>query len=138
MACALAHVLLAQVVPWPWWVPNLTLVGVVLGICRAPAKWPMVSALAGLFMLPWAIRFPTQLVLGYLACGWLVRVLATQWDTDEGRIQSALVLVVSSGMTFGVLWLEDLTSLPLIGLALIHVALTTLSVPVMRRLWPVH
>lgn len=132
MACAMVHVLLAQIVPSPWWVPNLTLVGAVLGICRAPSKWLMVSALAGLFMFPWAIRCPTQLILGYLACGWLIQVLATQWDIDEGRIQSVVALVASSGMTFGALWLEDLTSLPLIGLALIHVALTTLSVPLVR------
>ena len=35
-ACWLTHALLAQAIPSPWWVPDVTLVGLVLSVTRSP------------------------------------------------------------------------------------------------------
>ena len=133
LACLTAHLLLAGVVASPWWVPDLTLVGLILAVAKAKRRWIALSSLAGLVMMTWAVRFPAPILITFLALGWAVRGLSAQWDLADIRVQCLVVAVASSLLTFGALWLEDLWSLPLLGLAAAHVAMTVAAVPCVRH-----
>ena len=132
--CVAMHLVLAMAIPSPWWVPDLTLVGLVLAIARAPHRWLPASSVAGVAALLWAVRFPQPILAGYLLMGWLIHAAATPWDLDDLRVQSLLVGLASLLMTAGGLWLEETASLPLVGWASVRVALTLLSLPVVRSL----
>ena len=134
VACLLAHALIAQTVSSPWWVPDLTLVGLVLAVGIRPARWLAASLVAALFSFLWAIRFSGQLFTGSLLCGWLASRVGTRWDATDVRVQALVALLACALMTFGMMWLENLWSLPLLSVALIHVAITGLCVPTVRRL----
>ena len=131
--CLLAHALLARLAPSPWWVPNLTLVGLIVGLAREPRHWVALSGAAGLFTMMWAVRFPQPILLGYLLIGGGVRTLAQHWDLSDARVQALLIGLASAAMTASSLWLDHLWSLALVGLAGIHVAVTLLAAPVARR-----
>ena len=134
-----AHVVVAGVVPSPWWTPNLTLVGLVLAIIQTPTRWLTFSGLAGLWMVVWAIRFPVPLLMSYLLLGWVAQLLARHWDTTDLRVQCMMVGVGALLTTLEVLWLDDLWSLPLLGWASVQVIVTVLAVPCARYLretWP--
>ena len=132
-ACLALHLLAVQIVGSSWWVPHLTLIGLVLAVAQAPARWLRPSLVAGIAMSLWAIRFPGQIVLSYLLAGWLVRWAAGQWDARDARVQLALIAGACAGMTAGTLWLERLWSLPLAGLAVWQVASTCAVLPIVRR-----
>ena len=132
--CLVAHALLARLIASPWWVPDLTLVGLVLGVSLRPRHWLMASVVAGLFMMLGAVRFPAQVFLGYVLCGTLVQLSAQRWDTTDGRIQGCVVLILSAFMTLGLLGLERLWSWPLLAFAAVRVAVTGLSLPCVRSL----
>jgi hypothetical protein len=133
-ACMAAHLLVAELVPSPWWVPNLTLVGLVLAIERIPCNWLLLSGASGLFTMAWAVRFPIQVFVSYLACGWAVYLFVRHWDTDDLRVQCLAVAVASAAMAVEMLWLDDLWSFPMVGLVGLHATVTALSVPMMQRL----
>lgn len=128
-----AHALLASVIPSPWWVPNLTLVTLVLLVARAPGRWLILSWLAGIFMMVWAVRFPGPVFTGYLLVGWAVQALSKHWDTTDPRAERLMVGLASLCLTVGVLWLESLWSVALVGLAVVQAGLTVLAVPLTRR-----
>jgi len=132
LGCLMAHSLLAASVPSPWWVPNLTLAGLVLAIGRSSRRWLILSGVAGLWTAMWAVRFPEAVFLGYLGCGWLAQELSRRWDMAEARVQSGLVGMASLLMTVGTLWLEGLWSVPLLGLAGVHVAVTCAAASALR------
>ena len=132
-ACWLTHVLLAQVMPSPWWVPDVTLVGLVLSVTRSPSRWLLLSWLAGCSTLLWAVRYPAPLMAGAVAVGGSVRLLTAAWDAADARIQY-LVMGLASGLTtLGAVWLEGCWSLSLLGLAAMHVLLTCLAFVILRR-----
>jgi hypothetical protein len=131
--CLVAHALIALVVPSSWWVPDLTLVGLVLTVGKAPSQWCLLSGMAGLFTVAWAVRSSGPILVGYLLLGWIVHVLARHWDATDLRVQCLMSGIASLVMTFGALWLSGLWSLPLLGLASAHVAMTGLSVPLVWR-----
>ena len=132
--CLVAHALLARLIASPWWVPDLTLVGLVLGVSLRPRRWLMASVMAGLFMMLGAVRFPVQIFLGYLLCGTIVQFAAQRWDTTDGRIQGCVVIVLSTLMTLGLLGLERLWSWPLLAFAALRVAVTGLSLWFVQQL----
>ena len=132
-ACLLTHALLAQVIPSPWWVPDITLVGLIISVTRAPSRWLLVSWVAGLFMLLWTLRHAVPLMVGAVAVGGVVRLLARNWDATDARVQYLVVGLAGCLMTFGAMWLDGCWSLPLFGLAVIHVALTCLAFAGVRR-----
>ena len=133
VGCLMTHTLLAASVPSPWWVPNLTLAGLVLSIGRSPRRWLGLSGLAGLWTVVWAVRLPEVVLLGYLGWGWLAQEAAKRWDTTEARVQSGFVGIASLLMTVGMLWLEGLWSVPLLGVAVAHVTVTCAAVPLLHR-----
>ncbi len=133
-ACLIAHALLASAIASPWWVPDLTVVGLVLTVARTPSRWFLFSVVAGLFTMGWAVRFPRQVFLSYVALGWVVQTLGRQWDATDLRVQVSLVGLASALLTVAGLWLDELWSLPLLGLSMIRIALTVLMVLCVRHL----
>ncbi|MBI2495597.1 MAG: hypothetical protein HYY59_05875 [Candidatus Omnitrophica bacterium] len=134
IGCLAAHQLLAHVVPSPWWLPDLTLIGLVLSVGKAPQRWAVLSLTVGCFAMLWMARWAGAIFLGYLLCGWAVGTLARWWDTADARIQGCLVLAAGAAMTLGLLWLDHLWSLPVLGLALARVLVTGGCTPLVRRL----
>lgn len=133
IGCLLVHALLAEVIPWPWWVPNLTLVGLILAIGATPRRWLIYSLIAGMVSVVWVVRFPGPTLLGYLAVGWMIQALAKLWDASDARVQSLMVGLAALLFTGAALWLDMLWSLPLAGLLAIHVAITCATLPLARR-----
>ena len=133
VSCLLVHAVLAALLPSPWWVPDVTLAGLIVAIGRSPHRWIGLSGVAGLLTVVWAVRFPQLILVGSLILGWIVQALAKQWDVTDFRLQCVMVAIASCLTTFGWLWLEGLWSIRLIGAALAHVLVTSLSVPLIRR-----
>ena len=133
-ACLFAHVLLAQLVSSPWWVPDVTLVGVMVSVTRAPSRWLLVSWLAGLSTLLWTLRHAAPVMISMIVLGGIVRLLAAHWDATDARVQYLVVGLASCLMTTGAIWLDGCWSLPLLGLAAVHIALTCLAFCIIRCL----
>jgi hypothetical protein len=133
-ACLAAHALLARLIPSPWWVPDLTLIGLVLTVSRQPDRWLLACAIAGLFTAIWAARLAAAALLGALICGALLRLGARRWDATDARVQGAALVVLSALTTLGLLWLERLWSWPLLALAAARVSVTGASLRVIQRL----
>ena len=127
------HALLAGVIPSPWWVPNLSLVVLVVIVARVPNRWLILSWLAGMFMMVWTVRFPVLVFASYLFVGWAVQALSQRLDTTDPRAEWLIVGLASLCLTLGALWLESLWSVSLVGLAVVHIGLTVLAVPLTRR-----
>ena len=133
-ACLIAHALLTSAFSPSWWVPDLTLVGLVLAVARTPSRWFLLSVVAGVFTMAWAIRFPKQVFLFYVVLGWVVHVLGRQWDATDLRVQVSMVGLAGALLSLGALWLDELSSLSLLGLSMARVAMTVLAVPCVRHL----
>jgi len=128
-----AHVLLANAFPSPWWVPDLSLVVLVIVVARVPDRWLSLSWLAGVFKMTWAVRFPGQILVSTLFVGWVVQALSRRLDTTDPRTEWLIVGLASLCLTLGALWVEELWTVPLMGLAVVHVSLTVLAVPLARQ-----
>ena len=133
VGCVIAHLALAMISPSPWWVPDLTLVGLILAVGRAPARWLAFSVLAGLITAVWAVRFPGQLVAGYLLIGWVSQLLSRHWDAADLRIECLSAAAGSLFLMVGMLWLEDLWLLRLLLLTVLRAAVTCGAVPLVHR-----
>jgi hypothetical protein len=129
-----AHVIVAGLLTSPWWVPDLTLIGLVLVIIRAPHRWVIFSIVAGLSTAAWAIRSSSPVLLSYLLIGWMTQRIAKQWNAMDLHVQWLFVGVASAALTFGLIWLDNLWSWPVVGLGVMHTAFTVLLVPVVRSL----
>jgi hypothetical protein len=136
LICLLMHAVLASVFPSPWWVPNLTVIGIVLAVGHAPKRWILFSAIAGLVTMAWAVRFPWLVMGAFLALGFSVKTLANHWDATDIRVQALVLSVAMTTMVGCLLWFEGIGSIPLLGLAAVHIAATYLSLPIIR--WVLH
>jgi len=134
VGCLTAHVIAAGLLTSPWWVPDLTLIGLVLVVIRAPQRWVIFSIVAGLSTAAWAIRSSSPVFLSYLLIGWMTQRIAKQWNAMDLHVQWLLVGVASTALTFGLIWLDDLWSWPVVGLGLMRTVFTVLSVPIVRSL----
>ena len=133
LGCLLLHALLVQVFASPWWVPDLTLGGVVLAVGRTPRRWLLWSGIAASWATVWAVRSPWVVFLGYLGCGWIVSRLSQAWDTTDLRLQGLIAGVGSLFMTGVGLWVDQLWQAPVVGWASVHVAVTALAVSALSR-----
>jgi hypothetical protein len=120
----LAHAVLAQAPVSPWWVPDLTLVGMVLAIGRHPERWAVWAVMAAGWAMVWAIRMPWLVGLSYLGSGWGVRGLCRAWETSDVRMQSLATGAASLVLTAVLLWTDRLWSLPVAGLAVGRMGMT--------------
>ena len=64
----------------------------------------------------------------------MVQLLGRQWDATDLRVQVSMVGLAGALLSLGALWLDELSSLPLLGLSMAHVAVTVLAVPCVRHL----
>ncbi len=122
---ALAHHLVAQLATSPWWVPNFTLVGLVLAVLRRPARWLGYSVVAGLWDLVWLVRSAPAFLVTMVAIAWLVHRVAERWDVQDPRVPWVTVAVASAVQIATQLWWGELWSWSIIGYASVHVAMTT-------------
>ena len=120
-----AHLVTVQLIPSPWLVPNLTLVGVVAGVAAAPQHWLGLAAVAGLLSMIWAPSQGWFVGAGYIVVGAFARLATKHWDASDPRVSAVLMAVGSGVVTAG--WVALLPARPwaLVGLAALHVALTT-------------
>jgi hypothetical protein len=132
----IAHLALAMVIPWPWAVPDLTLVGLVLGVTRSPSRWWLLSAAAGLLTMGWAVRSAGPVIAAYWLIGWAIRLAGRHWDATDVRIASGLVGGASLLLTLGAFWLDDVWSPVLLSFMVLRIALTCAMVPLIHSLAP--
>ena len=144
LLCVAAHQLAVQLVPSAWWVPDLTLAGLVVVVSQQPSSWFRLGLIAACGSALMLSRWVRLVVLGYLVAAWTIQWCAHVWDVADRRLQLLMAGALGAAMTAGLLWLDDLWSWPLLGLATIHVAMTVLAVMFVRRLmragrpsWPV-
>ena len=130
----IAHMVVAQLVPAPWWVPDLTLVGMIYAVAHSPRRWFLYSSIAGLSTMVWAARDPAPLFITSLVMGWMVQALTTRWDASDARVQLTMVGMASLSTTLGAIWLEACWSWSMLGLGVAHIAVTCLSALGMQRL----
>ena len=133
-SCMIAHAALAMMSPSPWWVPDLTLVGLVLSVARFPSRWLALSGTAGLLTMAWAVRSFSPMFAGYLLIGWATRLAGCRWDVTDLRIESWLAGGGSLLLTLGAFWLDDQWSLVLLFLMVIRTALTCGAVALVHHL----
>ena len=135
MVTLLTHVVIVGMWPAPWWVPDLTTIGLVLAVSKTPSRWLAYAGCTGVLLTVWAIRHPAAVEVSCLLIGWGTQLTAQRWDAGDLRVQCLLIGMASALMTLWALWLEDLLgSLPLVGLVGLRVTLTCLAVPLVRSL----
>ena len=135
VGCLALHALTAMVMPSAWWVPNITLVAMSVAITARPRAWFPMGLAAGWFMTAWAVRHTTTLLIGYLILAGAIAWLAQRWELTEPRTQRRVVAAGAGAMTCWLLWLDHLWSLPVLGWSILHVAATTLIVPLLQYWW---
>ena len=133
LAFITAHALLARVVPVPWGVPNLTLIGLVQASGSAPRRWLPFSLIAGCSAAMWAARAAGPLLLSYLLIGALMKGISGQLDTLEPRAQALLAAGLCVPLTAGWVWLDGHWSWTLAGWSLAHMMLTGAAALLLRR-----
>ena len=134
LVCIAVQELVSQIAPSAWWVPDLTVVGLVVAVVRSPAQWFACAALAGLSTTVWAIRFAQPIFMTTLLLGGALALVSKRFDTTDRRMHYLLVGLCSVIVTMEPLWLEGLWSPGVLGLAGVRVTLTLLALPLVRRL----
>ena len=134
LICAAVHLALALISPSAWWVPDLTLVGLVLSVARFPSKWLLLSGVAGLLTSAWAVQSFSLMFAGYLLVGWATRIAGHRWDVTDVRIESWLAGGGSLLLTLAAFWLHDQWSPVLLFLMTVRTALTCSAVALVHPL----
>ena len=135
-ACLIIHALLAQVAPSPWWVPDFTLIGLVLTISKTPHRWPVCTAAAALWVQIWTVRFAVPIGIGYVAVGFGVQQLARYWDLQDERLRALLVITSSALLLGEALWLDQQPwTCQLFSLMSLRIAVTAASLLLVRVIW---
>ena len=126
VAALVSQAVMAQAVDSSWWVPDLLIAGLVLGIVRQPSRWALLSITAGFGAMVWAIRMPSTIAGSVLILGWAVRAAHAQWDLSDRRVQGLLAGIASAAMTGVAVWGDDRWSLPIMGWLVMRATLTGL------------
>ena len=129
----LLHAVLASLLPMPWLVPDLTLLGMVIATARAPHRWLVYAGVAGCGMMLWAARLPAPILLSYVVVGGAVRLAATRWDLADRVVQRVLVGAATLGVSLAWLWLDDVWSCSLVAWVLGRALVTGLLVTQVSR-----
>ena len=127
------HVILVQLVAVPWWIPDLTLVGMILGIGRAPARWWLMASVAGGLTILWAVRMPVVIFGGYFVLGGLMRLASAQWNVTDTRVQ--MVAATGAALLLGLVYcgLDGVCSWQVLGWVALRSIGTGLSLFWIRR-----
>ncbi len=128
-----AHALLARLLPAPWSVPNLTLIGLMQTGGASPGRWLPLALIAGLSSAMWAARGSGALLVSYLVVGACVRLISGGFDTAEPRVQSLLAAILCVPLTTAWLWLDGHWSWTLAGWSFTHMSLTAVAALLLQR-----
>lgn len=134
LGCLLAQVIWLQASPSAWLVPDLALLGLVLGVTAKPERWFSLSLLAAGATTIWSIRWLPVVFAGMMAIGWGVRQVTTHWDARDIRIQALLIALGGVAMSVGELCLDRLSSVLVWALAALRVAITLAVLPIVKAL----
>lgn len=125
--CAAAQLSVAACLSIPWWLPNVTLIGLVIAMDESPrARWRDVALLGG--MVATAAAMPSQRWIGlaYPIAGWAAVGLGDRLELRaSSRLQvavalaEAVVLIVGNGP---------------VGWSLVRFLSTVAAAPAVRRL----
>ena len=127
----LSQIALGRWLPSPWFVPDLTLLGMAVLILRLP-EHPFAPAwLAGVAAMTLAGRHPLWVGLAYLAAGVAVKWMARQWEVTE-PFRERLVIGIAQGGLLILLASTGPVTVGLIVMAGLQVGLTLLCLPLMR------
>ena len=133
IGCFALQLLLARVMPSPWWVPDLLAAGLVVAILRVPSWWMIFSAFAACGTVLWSVRHTAPLFMMWILLGGALRLLIDRWDIEALRVQMVAVGVVSLAIMAGSAWMDDVWSLELAGWMALRAILTALVLPMMRQ-----
>ena len=118
---------------WPWWVPDVTLVSVVLLIAAEPRRWLVLAATAGLLAMCWTVPMPAMALAWYGGLGASLRGLGRIIDLGDLRVQ-LLVIGFAEALWLALhVWLQSALSISLVGWSVVHIAATLIAVPWLRR-----
>lgn len=135
--CVFVHGLLANFASSGFWVPQLTLVGLVISILRYPKGWLLLSLLTALVANTWTIRLAYAVCMMVLALGFSVQWIIRRWDVNEMMLQILLVVLAVVLFDLGMVWLEDSWSWAQLGSVLLNTIVTALAaVPLLRWFSP--
>ena len=132
LGCVLMHLLVASLVGSPWWVPNLTMVGLVFAVATVPSQWLVLSGVAAVVTTLLTVRMTGLLVSGYLLLGWGLQVLATLWDLTDLRVQCLVVGTASLLIAGGALLVEGPWTPAIVGALCGYLAITCVTIPLLR------
>lgn len=120
--------LAVMISPSPWWIPDITAIGLVVTVGRPRAGWLGLSLFAGCVAMALAVRFAGAVLVWYVALGWLVHRLRRHWDASDVRVQSLVAGVSSLVMVLAMLGMGRIGSLSLLWWVVARAALTGLGV----------
>lgn len=129
-----AHWVIAQLCPSPWWAPNLTVAALILWVGRWPSRWWLFALCAGWWMMWGTVRDPRMVWLACVLIAVAVRFVVRQLEWSDPYLPEMCVGASTAALSVGALWSEHILSPVAMAFALLHVLLTTLSVPLLRRL----
>lgn len=118
------HQVCVLVVPLGWWVPNLTLLGLVAATWARPARWASYAMVAALSVLPWGGSTCVPVMGLYGVIGWAVWLTWEHLELQDRRLQTALVAAAALVLTTGMLMAKGAGSWVLWGWGLVHVLVT--------------
>ena len=130
-----AHFTLAQLLPTPWWTPNLTVIGLLFATVRKPQHWWLWAALCGTGLALGMVRFPVWMIAASAALAYGFQWCTRRWNANEDwHVQALMVLAGTLGMMLFLFWLDGAWSLKLLRPLAEHLAATLAAYVVARRI----
>jgi len=126
------HLALGRWVPSPWFMPDLTVTGMVLAILLLPERPVSPAILSGALTMLFSVPHSLAAGVMYPLVGGLVKYAAHQWDLSQPRRQRAVVVAAQALLLFLTVPLRTRWTGELFWLSLVHLSLTALCVPVIR------
>ncbi|MBI3319970.1 MAG: hypothetical protein HYZ89_05235 [Candidatus Omnitrophica bacterium] len=130
----LSHLAIGRWIASPWWVPDLTLLSIVVTMARYPGQAFLPALYGGLLMMLFTVHHAVAVGLSYVGAGVLTKLLATQGDLATPFLQQVIVGVAEIGLLAVALFLNRTASLELLELSGAKVLVTVACIPFMRRL----
>lgn len=127
LGCVILHLILAPLAQSPWWVPQLTLLGMLIGILKRPKAWFLLSLLTAWVMNFWTIRLGYSLCFMLLAIGFIEQWILSRWELNDAPPRLLLFTAAVVLADLGMIWLEDSWSWTQLGLCLLHAAVTAVA-----------
>lgn len=129
---ACLHLALGRWIPSPWFMPDLTVTGMVLAILLLPDRPISPAIISGALMMLCSVAHPLAVGVMYPIVGGLVKYAAGQWDLSQPQRQRAVVVAAQALLLFLTTPLHSRLTGELLWLSLVHLFLTALCVPVVR------